>query len=227
MEMDEAVGRAFQELQAGSDLIKQLLMLDITPSHEKLVIVVFTGYGLPLADYARKVNQAHSNAPIIVLGPDSLRTRDKDKRHLDAVSYRTSILKEDEKTKLSIEVDADTSKDTQPTLGQATVAARLLEEKRSDTALLVTAAYHQPRAYMTLLRSLIKRGIQKRVRLIPKPYCYSSDWGANDLDLKDEKPWFEEFRQEELPRIIGYQRQRDVASWKELKEYLNWLNGSS
>ena len=27
MEMDEAVGRAFEELQAGSDLIKQLLML--------------------------------------------------------------------------------------------------------------------------------------------------------------------------------------------------------
>lgn len=226
MEMVEAVGRAFEAQQAGSDLVKRLLSSEIKPSPEKLVIVVFTGYGLPLADFARDVSEGLSNAPIYVLGPDNLCASDPDKKTWDAVTYRTHILRLDAEKQIKRLVVADASQETQYTPGQATVAARLIEEQGFETALLVTAAYHQPRAYMTLLKSLIKRGIEDRVRLLPQPYGPpSADWDAEDPDLKDKKSWARAFGEDELPRIIGYQEKGDVASWKELAECLERLRG--
>jgi hypothetical protein len=224
MNLEEAVRRAFEAQQVGSDLVKRLLSLAIKPNSEKLMIVVFTGYGLPLADFARDVSNEFSKAPILVLGPDSKAAARQCDQTKDAVSYRTHIHSLDEGIQIRREVVTDASQDTQNTPGQATVAARRFEEEGVETALLVTAAYHQPRAYMTLLKSLIKRGIEDRVRLFPKPYCLSRDWDAKDPDLKDKKSWASAFGEDELPRIIEYQRKGDVALWQELERYLEKLD---
>jgi hypothetical protein len=226
MNMDEAVRRAFETL-AASDLVTRLLLWDTTLNPEKPMIVVFTGYGLALSDFAREVSDELANAPIFVLGPNNLGAADPAKRTQDAVTYRTRILSRDEEAKRVRRVLADASNDTQSTLGQATVAARLIEEEGVETALLVTAAYHQPRAYMTLLKSLIKRGIEGHVRLVPKAFGLSRDWDAEDSDLKDRKSWASAFGDDELPRIIEYQRKGDVASWKELQACLERLKRSS
>jgi len=222
MQMEDAVRQAFDAQQKG-DLVKRLLSLPIGPNPQQPVIVVFTGYDLDLAASARDVSISLSNAPIFVLGPDNLCAADEAKRNLDAVTYRTHIMKLDEESNLKRRVEADASKDTQFTIGQATVASRWIEEEGFKTVVLVTAAYHQPRAYMTLLKSLIKRRIQDRVRLVPNPFCVSRDWNDVDPILKGNKSWASAFEKDELPKIIGYQEKRDVASWKELEEYLERL----
>jgi hypothetical protein len=221
--MVEAVGRAFETQKAGSDLVKRLLSWGIKPSLKNPVIVVFTGYGLALANFAREVSKSFSNAPIYVVGPDNLCAFDPKKRTWDAVTYCLHIRRLDAEKGIKREVLANASLDTRYTSGQSTVAARWIDEQGFKTALLVTAAYHQPRAYMTLLKSLIKRGIEERVQLLPSPYPVPSanwDWDAEDLDLKDKKPWARAFAEDELPKIIGYQQKGDVASWYELKECL-------
>ena len=223
MTMVEAVDRAFEAQQAGSNLVKRLLSLKIRRDSQRPVIVVFTGYGLALADFARQVSE-ELDAPIYVVGPDSLCAFDPRERTWDAVTYRRHIRTLDARNGIQRIVLADASLETQYTSGQATVAARWIEEQEYKTVLLVTAAYHQPRAYMTLLKSLIKRGIDKDVQLLPRPYdAPSGNWGAKDDQLKDQKSWARAFSEDELPKIIGYQQKADVASWDELATYLERL----
>ena len=223
MTMVEVVDRAFAAQQAGSKLIKRAALFgDEAGSSEG------RDRGLhrlwPSSDSACEASAKLSNAPIHVFGPDNLSAFESRKRTWDAVTYSVHIRRLDAEKGIERRVLADASLDTQYTSGQATVAARCIDEQGFQTALLVTAAYHQPRAYMTLLKSLIKRGIEKRVRLLPKPYNLpSADWDAEDPELKGKKPWTRAFGEDELPRIIGYQQKGDVASWDELAKCLERL----
>ena len=219
----EAVEQAFAAQQSGGDLVKRLLSVKANPSPDGLVIVIFTGYGLlQLANHARDVGKKLANPPIYIVGPDNLCTAQVAEQNWDAVTYATYVRSEDKKGEIKREVIADAFKETQYTSGQATVTARWIEERGFRTAILVTAAYHQPRAYMTLLKSLLKRGIDDRVQLIPRPYRLNGDrWNEADQDLKEQKPWASAFLEDELPRIIEYQRKGDVASWEELGSYLS------
>ena len=227
MEMDRAVDLAFEAQQVGSGLVRRLLSPseEIKPGPGKRLIVVFTGYGLEVAEHARNVRKELLSAPIYVFGPDNLSAAAEAHRAWDAVTYQSYIRRKDQEENIAPPpVVADASKDTQFTPGQAAVAARVIEQELFKTALLVTAAYHQPRAYMTLLRALTKRGIDKCVKLFPRPYRLpGDDWAAKDRALKDEKPWARAFAEEELPKILAYQQKGDVSSWKELEECLERL----
>lgn len=232
MNATEAIAEVGKNLMEGLEQVKRLLSKSASPQAEVRTVVVFTGYGFPLADHARDLSAKHGQAAIYIVGPDNNCAFEENDRQLDAVCYERHIREQDwADGSPDRAVVSDASKATSTTKGQATVTAQWLEQRRLEDQrkagdveelLLVTAAYHQPRAYMTLLKALIKRGLADRFRLLPSPYRLEGDtWDSNDPALRDKKTWEAAFVEDELPRILEYQRKGDVAQWKELKEHLD------
>jgi uncharacterized SAM-binding protein YcdF (DUF218 family) len=81
---------------------------------------------------------------------------------------------------------------------------------------LVVSAYHLPRAYLTVLKALLDRGI--RVPVLPVPVAVAPDapvpeTGADAYDLIPG----------EVQRILAYVKQGWVASPQQLRDYLRWF----
>ncbi|MER7279132.1 hypothetical protein ABT369_32310 [Dactylosporangium sp. NPDC000244] len=81
---------------------------------------------------------------------------------------------------------------------------------------LAVSPYHLPRAYLTVLKELLRRGL--RVPLLPSPVAVPPhrripETGATAHELVPG----------ELRRILTYMREGWVATPEELREYLRWL----
>lgn len=85
----------------------------------------------------------------------------------------------------------------------------------SSVALCVTP-YHLPRAYLTLLKTLISRGI--RMPLLPMPVALDPA-----APMPETNAAFYDLLPGELLRIHRYQEHGWVATLNELRIYLKWL----
>jgi hypothetical protein len=106
----------------------------------------------------------------------------------------------------------------QHTKDQADWVAGQLKEKRVTTAALSVSPFHIIRAYLTVLASLYALNLEEQVVLIPAPVRVNPsqvipETGADAWDMCPA----------EWPRIANYQKKGDVASLKQLKQYLGWL----
>jgi hypothetical protein len=124
----------------------------------------------------------------------------------------------------SPEFDLDASKfgtvETQIEAGNTKVqsdwAAQRMKDLGLKSATLTASAYHLPRAYMTLLKSL--SDISYEAIVIPEatPVCPSKiipeeGWPAFAMTPR------------EIARITHYQSKGHVVTWIELMAYLKWL----
>lgn len=198
-------------------------------------IIVFTGYGPELmhraCDLWKSIND--ENKPhIIIVGPDSLprsgnaKFDDKPYEKLTAEDYVKFIYKNIDNNFPKEKIIEDHCDKTKQTNGQADTVAEIIKIKNWKTVVLVVAAYHMPRAYMTLLKSLINHGLigrEKLVNIISHPYENGNafDWDIYDSVLKDCCPWVKKLEVERC-KIYEYQNKGNVATWEELKMYFSF-----
>lgn len=207
-------------------LIDSLLGDKVMPKDFGLidVIVVFTGYGMEeLADKAYKLWLKCGGSPkIFIVGPDNLANRLN--KELTAEDYREFLLEKYPKINID-NIMIDYSKRSATAKGQSRVVAEMIrKEEKWKNVVLVTAGYHLPRAYMTLLKFLKKNGFSNEdVNLFAYSYIYNEeDWSLPDSELKEYRSWISGLR-DEREKIDEYQKKGDVATWEELDEYLGGL----
>ena len=175
-------------------------------------IIIFTGYGTKIVE---EVSRIWRGEKIFIVGPDSLEWRKN--KDADAEFYQRFIMQK----YLEIPTDkikANRSQETKHANGQSIIAAKEIKEREWKNVILVTAAYHLPRAYMTLLKALKGNRLEKEVKIIPK-FCDMEDWEVHDYELKDNFSWVSKLMNEKN-KIAEYQNNGDVAEWSELEEYL-------
>ena len=222
MDWDQAVETVFGD-RAG--LVRRIFA---TESRARLdVVVVFTGYGYKLADHAVSLVGANAGIPIYILGPDSNPWKDNPGANAD--NYREHIGATYDQESIPLDqVVAVPGPETRFTHGQArTLAKNIVEENRSERRpwhqlALVTAAYHQPRAYMTALKALLNYRLDAKVKFLAMPVALEgSDWAAPDPHLKHHASWLLSMTAER-EKIGRYQKKGDVADWPGLERYLVW-----
>lgn len=99
---------------------------------------------------------------------------------------------------------------------EAEVLVELCRERNWARVLLVTSAYHMPRAYLTVLKSLQIRGMADDVAIIPVP-AYAN-WGTPPDGLDTPRYALIE---DELGKMLAYERH--VASMADGVAYLQGL----
>ena len=213
MNQDDAIGAVF------ADKEDQVRRVFATGSEEvRDVIVVFTGYGHALADHAVRLVEASPTAHIYILGPDSNPWKSDPKAN--AESYREYIGANYDEVRIPLgRIFAEPGLETKYTSGQARTLVKTLT-RRLDwrRVALVTAAYHQPRAYMTVVKALLNYRLAKQVRILATPLG-REDWSVPDSELKDNASWVSSMTTE-CDKIKDYQKKGDVACWKDLDAYL-------
>ncbi len=85
---------------------------------------------------------------------------------------------------------------------------------------LIVSPYHLSRAYLTLLKTLLKQ--KQRIPLIPIPVAVPMDKKIPEYRMT---AW--EMIPGEIARITKYQEAGDVATYAELQKYLKWLSAQS
>jgi hypothetical protein len=85
-----------------------------------------------------------------------------------------------------------------------------------ESIALFVSPYHCLRAYLTVLKTLLVAGVC--IPLIPAPTPIAPDRYIPEVDVD---AW--QLVPGEVERIAKYQKQGDVATLEELKEYLSWL----
>lgn len=113
--------------------------------------------------------------------------------------------------------------DSQNTAEQAANVLDLATKHGWRKIALIASPYHQYRAYLTFLRQLLTRHIERAVYLVNLPAAHVTWWGCPDgcdrtrLDLL----------QTEWNKIADYQRMGDVAGYSEGLAYLQmWEEGA-
>lgn len=96
--------------------------------------------------------------------------------------------------------------------------AQEIAERAIGSLFLLAPPYHIARAYLTLLASLIKKGLHTTVRVYPM----TTDASPFKIIPADDQTPIDLF-QGEVDRIIRYQETGDVATWPEFQEYLRWF----
>lgn len=109
-----------------------------------------------------------------------------------------------------------TQVDAANTVIQAEWTAEMVKELDIDSLTLTVSPYHLPRAYLTLLNSLLKRGL--KVALIPDPTPTSLGEPVPELGIPAS-----EMGAGEMERILAYQEKGDVASFESYFHYNEWL----
>jgi hypothetical protein len=89
-----------------------------------------------------------------------------------------------------------------------------------SSAIIVTSSYHMVRAYLTVLKSSTDANVP--IRLYPMLAEYNLDATSPEFNVP---MW--DLIGGEVERIIRYQAKGDVATLRELKEYLMWLHAPS
>ncbi|MDO8655433.1 MAG: ElyC/SanA/YdcF family protein [bacterium] len=98
-------------------------------------------------------------------------------------------------------------------LDQAKFVLELLRANPEVTHLILsTAAYHLPRCVLTCIKQMIEQ--DKRVAIYTAP-------SGDDISQGNLLPGTPEI-EEEILKILRYQRKGDVATWDELQRYLAW-----
>lgn len=96
------------------------------------------------------------------------------------------------------------------------IIGKVQDLKISSLALFVSP-YHLLRAYCTILRTFIRLDVPN-VPMIPIPVAISPDTTIPEINVD---AW--EMVKGEVKRLIAYQEKDDVATYRELRDYLSWL----
>lgn len=102
---------------------------------------------------------------------------------------------------------------TNNTKGQAVWVSEMVERLGIKSIALFAPAYHIPRAYLTILKSL-----KKKVPMFPVPTKVSPTTVVPETHVQH---WT--MIPGEMERILKYQEKGDIVSFKEFKNYMNWL----
>lgn len=196
-------------------------------------IIVFTGYGLELCDQAAKLyKQQAKKIPIHIFGPDSLNQNPFSNNTLDeklnAEKYKEEVLKLLKSNDVAPNVCAYSQKsETQFTHKQAEKAAKIADEQKWQNLALITASYHQPRAYMTFLQAMNPKGLDIIIpKIIPFPYDQPRNWKESDCRMWQKRilTWTDALEGcGEKQKIAEYQKKKPphVCSWPTLNKYLS------
>lgn len=103
------------------------------------------------------------------------------------------------------------------TLEQMSWIMAKTEELDIDSIILYAPAYHLIRAYLTLIKSMLKVG--RFIAVVPQALVVSP---YNPVPLANNTPAWQ-LIPSEVARIIAYQKKGDVASIDELVDYLAFL----
>lgn len=102
---------------------------------------------------------------------------------------------------------------------QAEAVAMLAKHYQWGQVLLVASAYHMPRAFLTVVRSLNEAGIADKVRVLPAPVSHTPWFGAPaGMDTPRIALLEEEFR-----KVDEYREH--VATYEEGLAYLQYWEG--
>ncbi|HLC94852.1 MAG TPA: hypothetical protein VJH89_00040 [Patescibacteria group bacterium] len=99
---------------------------------------------------------------------------------------------------------------------QAQWVVEKIQELNISSLALFVSPYHLLRAYCTVLRMLIKHGIQ--IPMIPVPISIAPDTKIPEINAS---AW--DMVQGEVERFSLYQEKDDVATYDEFKKYITWL----
>ncbi|WP_433088373.1 hypothetical protein ACQP1P_20425 [Dactylosporangium sp. CA-052675] len=99
---------------------------------------------------------------------------------------------------------------------QAVWIAERVRDRGIGGLALAVSPYHLPRAYLTVLKELLRRDL--RVPLIPVPVAVPPH-----RRIPETGATADELVPGELRRILTYMREGWVATPEELREYLRWL----
>jgi lipopolysaccharide export LptBFGC system permease protein LptF len=103
------------------------------------------------------------------------------------------------------------------TKAQAEWIISKVKELNIQSLSLFVSPFHLLRAYSTLLKAFINSN-NERIVIIPNPIKIPP---STNIPEVNSNAW--DLVQGELDRIKIYQEKGDVASYEELKDYLNWL----
>lgn len=176
------------------------------------ILFLWTGYGKLLCDHAASLYEQKITETIHIFGYNSYPW--KQNPIADAKWYRDYLIEKHGVPPASVISDAEN--DGLGTRSQALKSTSIVEGSKQNRAILVTAGYHLPRAYMTLVKSLHEKDMT-HIKVIPVPFKIK-DWASIDETIGTS--WQEEFASNELPRIRSYQKTGHVASWAEIRAYL-------
>ncbi len=114
------------------------------------------------------------------------------------------------KTNLHTEINSSNTKE------QAEWLRDKVKELKITSLVLCASYYHILRAYLTVLKTFNKDGL--RIHIIP----YPTKAPPETISPEVAKPQWE-LMPGEVKRILKYQKLGDVATEKELREYLDWF----
>ncbi len=207
MEMKEALEYVFSKGE--SRLAEKVL----AQKPEKAdAIIVFTGYGPKLSEKAAELWKDGYSKQILIFGPDSWPWKSNPEANADF--YKTLLVG---KYKIPKEnIYSDPSEQTRNTKNCSIMTLQKVLENKWEKIIFVVAGYHQTRAYMTFVKTLVKAGLEKRIKIIAAAYV-CSDWLQTDEFL--EEPWVDALKVE-AKKIEEYGKRGDLCSWEELGNYL-------
>jgi uncharacterized SAM-binding protein YcdF (DUF218 family) len=102
------------------------------------------------------------------------------------------------------------------TLEQAEEVIDICVKKNWSSIILVASHYHQFRAFLTFINVLIKRGLDKELKIFNSP--------VHGLSWTEENNWGQRLNllESEFEKIDKYRELGHLADYKSAKEYLQW-----
>lgn len=184
----------FDEVSSVAALMMHIFHLPLRPSD---AVVVFTGLGEHhRVSHGLSLRRCGWAEYLLVAG---MNQQQNQQFGAYTEEWLAQYLGQSEKAKVFVLEEAPTIID------QANWALDIAKE-HSFTSLIITASfYHLPRAFLTLLKAMLKRG--ERLNLVP---------ASSEPTLPNEYRLIPG----EVRRIIGYQKSGDVATFSELLAYL-------
>lgn len=195
-----------------SDLLAMALMLYSLPRiHQTEALVVMPGLGENWRiEQAVKVweNNDQKNKFLLISGVNQ---KEKTAFPFSIENFKKSPFNLKRVENVHIQEHADHTK------AQAEWIVNKTKELNIKSLTVFVSPFHLLRAYNTLLKTFINLDAE-RILIIPNPIRIPP---STNIPEVNSSAW--DLVQGELDRIKIYQEKGDVASYEELKEYLNWL----
>jgi uncharacterized SAM-binding protein YcdF (DUF218 family) len=102
------------------------------------------------------------------------------------------------------------------TLEQAEEVIEMCVSKKWSSIILVASHYHQFRAFLTFLKVLTKRGLDREIKIYNSP--------VHGLSWTEENNWGQRLNllESEFEKIDQYRELGHIADYKSAKDYLQW-----
>lgn len=182
--------------------------INTVPKRSCEALAIFPGQG-ELQRYRDGIDEWNSNFSLEHLLVAAENTRERTAIPQNLESLRSIVgLRRCENVHYGVHADH--------TLDQAIWLCEKFEQLAVKSCMLYTTPFFLPRAFATVVKQLIKRGMS--IPVIPVPVRSA----PCDIVPEANVPGWDMFAGE-AERIVRYQEKGDVASFTELRMYINWL----